>query len=130
MKVINDREIRDRSRNFARAVVAGIALVFVACSLCAGFSAIPQGNQQLPDGDALFSKNCASCHGKNGRAKTFKGKVRHARNLTDPKWQAAINDEHIFESIAHGKGKMPAFEKKLSEDEMAALVTYVRMLKR
>ncbi|HEY6806092.1 MAG TPA: c-type cytochrome [Pyrinomonadaceae bacterium] len=104
--------------------------------LCAGswfavFSAtVRPGSQRLPDGDALFLKNCASCHGKDGRAKTFKAKFNHARNLADPRWQAAISDEHVYESILHGKEKMPAFGKKLTADEVAALVTYVRMLKR
>lgn len=108
-----------------------LAILFVATSLCAAFSAgVRQSNQRLPDGDALFIKNCASCHGKDGRAKTFKAKFNHARNLADPKWQAVINDEHMYESILHGKDKMPAFGKKLSENEVAALVTYIRMLKK
>jgi mono/diheme cytochrome c family protein len=80
--------------------------------------------------NALFLKNCATCHGKDGRAKTFKAKFNHARDLTNPNWQAAISDEHMYESILRGKNKMPAFGKKLSENEVAALVTYVRMLKR
>jgi cbb3-type cytochrome c oxidase subunit III len=108
-----------------------MALLFVTISLCTSFSASGrQSAQRLPDGDALFFKNCASCHGKDGRARTFKAKLNHARNLTDPTWQAAINDEQMYESILRGKGKMPAFGKKLSEDEVAALVTYVRMLKK
>ncbi|MFN2515444.1 MAG: cytochrome c [Pyrinomonadaceae bacterium] len=36
----------------------------------------------------LYAKNCASCHGKDDRAKTFKGKLKHVRDLTDPTWQA------------------------------------------
>jgi mono/diheme cytochrome c family protein len=80
--------------------------------------------------NVLFLKNCASCHGKDGRAKTFKAKFNHARNLTNPNWQAAISDEHMYESILRGKNKMPAFGKTLSENEVAALVTYVRMLKK
>lgn len=86
--------------------------------------------QRQQDANALFLRNCASCHGKDGRAKTFKAKFNHARNLTDPAWQASITDEHIYESILKGKKKMPAFEKKLSKHEIGALVTYVRMLKK
>ena len=78
----------------------------------------------------LFTKNCVSCHGKDGRAKTFKAKFNHARNLTDPEWQGRISDERIFNSIMNGKGKMPAFGKKLSEQEIDALVAYVRGLKK
>ena len=74
----------------------------------------------------LYAKNCASCHGKDGRAKTLKGKFKHARDLTDSEWQDKASDERIFNSIMNGKGKMPAFGKKFSEPEIDALVTYVR----
>jgi len=86
--------------------------------------------QKDTEANFLFTKNCASCHGKDGRAKTFKAKFNHAQDLTDSKWQGAISEEHIFESILKGKGKMPAFGKKLSKPEIAALVTYVRMLRK
>ena len=78
----------------------------------------------------LYAKNCATCHGKDGRAKTFKAKLNHARNLTDPEWQDKASDERIFNSIMNGKGKMPAFGKKLSEQEINTLVTHVRGLKK
>lgn len=78
----------------------------------------------------LYGKNCASCHGRDGRAKTLKGKLRHARDLTDADWQGRVSDERIFNSIINGKGKMPAYEKKLSEQEIDALVAYVRALKK
>jgi len=80
---------------------------------------------------AIFAKDCASCHGKDGQAKTFKAKFNHARNLTDPQWQDQVTDERIFNSINNGKGKnMPAFSKKLSEEEINSLVPYVRGLKK
>ena len=78
----------------------------------------------------LYSKNCASCHGRDGRSKTFKAKLNHARNISDPEWQERVSDERIFNSIMNGKGKMPAYGKKLSEQEIDALVTHVRSLRK
>ncbi|MDQ5846780.1 MAG: cytochrome c [Acidobacteriota bacterium] len=79
----------------------------------------------------LYSKNCASCHGKDGRAKTLKAKFNHARNLTNSEWQNDVSDERIFNSVMNGKGKkMPAFGKKFSEQEIESLVSYVRALKK
>ena len=78
----------------------------------------------------FYAKKCATCHGKDGRAKTLKGKFKHARNLADSEWQGKVSDERIFNSIMNGKGKMPAFGKKLSEQEINALVPYVRGLKK
>lgn len=80
---------------------------------------------------ALYSKNCASCHGRDGRAKTLKAKFNHARNLTDSAWQNDVSDERIFNSIMNGKGKkMPAYGKKFSDQEIESLVSYVRALKK
>jgi mono/diheme cytochrome c family protein len=78
----------------------------------------------------LYSKNCATCHGRDGRAKTFKGKLKHARDLSDPEWQNRVSDERIFNSIMNGKDKMPAYAKKLSGQEIDSLVPYVRGFKK
>jgi mono/diheme cytochrome c family protein len=86
--------------------------------------------QQDLDANVLFEKHCDTCHGKDGRAKTFKAKFNHARNLTDAKWQAEVSDERLFNSITNGKGKMPAWGKKLSEAQINALVAYVRTFKK
>ena len=82
------------------------------------------------DARALFAKHCATCHGKDGRAKTSKGKLMHARNLADPEWQARVTDERIFNSVNNGRGEMPGFDKKLSETQIDALASYVRQLKK
>ena len=80
---------------------------------------------------AIYSKDCAVCHGRDGRGKTTKGRLTHARDLTNAEWQNNVTDERIFNSINSGKGKkMPAFGKKLSDAEMDSLVPYVRGLKK
>ena len=61
--------------------------------------------------------HCSACHGKDGKAKTFKAKFNHARNLTDAAWQSDVSDERLFNSISNGKGKMPAFGKTISETD-------------
>lgn len=82
------------------------------------------------DAAALYSKHCATCHGKDGRAKTFKARLNGARNLTDAAWQTEASDERIFNSVMNGRGKMPSFKKKLSQAEIESLVPVVRAFKR
>ena len=116
-----------------RILLTSLALLFCLGSLYIANRANATENPILQtdrDPSVLFGKNCATCHGKNGRAKTFKAKFHHARDLTDAKWQAEVSDERIFNSISNGKGKMPAWEKKFSEGEINALVVYVRKLKK
>jgi len=104
------------------AIACGISLAVLSTSGEANYSS-PRSAQEL------YLKYCASCHGKDGRAKTFKGKLTHARDLTDRAWQEDMTDERFFNSIMKGKRKMPAFSKKMSEPEVDALVSYVRTLK-
>lgn len=79
---------------------------------------------------SLYARNCVSCHGRDGGAKTSKARLNHARKLNDSEWQNRVSDERIFNSIMNGKGKMPAYAKKFSEQEIDSLVTYVRSLKK
>jgi cytochrome c oxidase cbb3-type subunit 3 len=111
--------------------VAGFMLT-VACLYTYSADSIAKTNSAQKETDAglLFEKHCGTCHGKDGEAKTFKAKFNHARNLTDAKWQSEVSDERLFNSISNGKGKMPAWGKKLSEAQINALVPYVRKLKK
>src|SRR5947207_13871979 len=96
--------------------IAVSALIVVYASLYASSRASLQEDylQKDTNANALFVKNCASCHGMDGRAKTFKGRLKHVRDLTNSQWQTGISDEHIYNSILRGNGKMPAFGKRLS----------------
>jgi cytochrome c oxidase cbb3-type subunit 3 len=111
-----------------------LGLTFVLVSLYAARSEnlvlVTSVIQKDTGASVLFEKHCDTCHGKDGQAKTFKAKFNHARNLTDPKWQGEVTDERLFNSISNGKGKMPAWGKKLSEAQINALVAYVRKLKK
>jgi mono/diheme cytochrome c family protein len=83
------------------------------------------------DAKTTFDAQCSKCHGKDGRAKSLHAKHVHARDMTDASWQNEVSDERLFNSITKGKGKnMPAFGKKLSEDQIDALVRYVRQFKK
>lgn len=83
-----------------------------------------------PSAAAIYMKRCASCHGKDGRARTFKAKFNDARDLTNRQWQESISDERIYNAVMNGRGKMPAFGKKLSDSQVESLVSYVRGLKK
>ena len=81
------------------------------------------------DAHGLFEENCVVCHGENGRAHTIHGRIVGAQNLTKEKWQTETTDAEIVNAIKTGPGAMPAFGKKLSPAEIAALAIYVRSFK-
>ena len=115
-----------------RAIQLTALAVVLACVAVVASLAQGGGQMRTPINPAVtYSKNCATCHGKDGRANTFKSKHHlHARDLTDARWQSDVTDERIFNSISNGKGKMPAFKKKLTTEQIESLVAYVRGLKK
>jgi len=87
------------------------------------------------DAKANWDANCAQCHGKDGKADTKMGKTLNAKDLTDAKVQSEFSDAKATESIKNGvkengKTTMKAFGGKLTDDEIKALVAYVRTLKK
>ena len=98
--------------------------------LTAASLTVPPGNVPPQSAAQLYTKQCASCHGKDGRSKTIKGRLKHARDLTDREWQEKVSEERIFNAINNGKGKMPAYGKKLSQEQVESLVAYVRAFKK
>jgi cytochrome c6 len=82
------------------------------------------------DARSVYNGKCASCHGRDGRARSAKAKREHARDMSSGEWQDSVSDERIYNSISNGKGKMPGFKKKLSDAQIDELVNYVRRLRR
>lgn len=108
---------------------------FIFCLLIwfsSGKFEVAAENHEAKQSDAakIYQTNCAKCHGKDGQAKSLRGKLINAQNLTDATWQTETSDEHIFNVVSNGHKKMPAFGKKLSEEEINSLVIYIRKLKK
>lgn len=82
--------------------------------------------------DELFIKNCASCHGKDGKAQTPIARKLGVKDLTQSKLTEAEIEKQIVEGKRddHGKEKMPSFKSKLSADEVKALVKTVKDLRK
>ncbi|HKE58737.1 MAG TPA: cytochrome c [Pyrinomonadaceae bacterium] len=83
--------------------------------------------EQLAETKRLFTENCIRCHGDDGRGKTTTGAMLDVPDFTDEKWwQEDVTDERLAATIHNGKGGMPKFEKKLSDQQIASLIKYVR----
>jgi mono/diheme cytochrome c family protein len=79
-------------------------------------------------GAAVYSQNCARCHGSDGRAQTQKGRQTKAVDFTSDDWSP--DADHDARKVANGKGPMPPFKKKLTTAEINAVVQYIRRFKR
>jgi mono/diheme cytochrome c family protein len=73
----------------------------------------------------LFVSKCAMCHGPDGSAQTTMGKNLKIRDFHSADVQKQ-SDADLKTVITKGKGKMPAFEGKLTGEQIDQLVGYLR----
>src|ERR1041385_7014468 len=94
-----------------------LAVFLLIAGFCRAENATTQSPAvKPPDGRALFLKNCAHCHGADGRGD-------EGPDLRDLDW----TEGQIAARIRNGKkGKMTAFSGKLSPAQVAAVAAYVR----
>ena len=81
-----------------------------------------------------WEKSCAKCHGPDGKGDTKMGKKLEVKDFTDAKVQDSLKDDAMLKAIKEGvkdgdKTRMKAVEG-LSDEEMKALVAYVRKFKK
>lgn len=81
------------------------------------------------DAATTFKAKCAMCHGADAAGNTAMGKKFNIPDLRVPEIQKKTKAE-LVNAIAKGKNKMPAFEGKLTSDEVNDLASYVRQLKK
>jgi len=104
---------------FIKFVMVGcaVALFATACTR-AGHVSEEQNPTRI-----FFSRNCAVCHGAEGEGKKIGNitapPLRAGRALTD-------TDERITQQITEGGGGMPPFKYTLTDDQIQALVRFIR----
>jgi|SRR3984893_9960675 mono/diheme cytochrome c family protein len=118
-----------------KALIAALLISGTAVGSFLGTARVVQSNASMPAGKSvaqsrsinnpkvtagakLFALNCAHCHGID--ATGDEGPDLHKVTKTD---------ERIKSMILNGvKGEMPAFGKKLTQDDAATLVVFIRSL--
>ena len=77
----------------------------------------------------MFLRSCASCHGTDARGgDRGLGLSPPPRDLTDPALHASLDDDALRQRIRLGKGMMPAFGGMLAEEDVQALIVFLRSL--
>ena len=121
----------EKIKAFVFLISVSVLIVFAA-SAASGTStpAETKSRSQIAKGRGVYAANCARCHGGDGMGNTTMGEMTEAPNISDAAWQSRRSSSRMNASVANGRGQMPAFKKKLSKQDIAAAVAYVRTLKR
>ena len=108
----------------ASAACAALAFAAIATAQSpaqhAGAAQAPSGTQAGEDGAALFEANCAACHQPKGEgiAGAFPALAGNTFVTGDPR--------PVVLTLLNGRGGMPAFKDDLKDEQLAAIVSFVR----
>jgi len=105
-----------------------LSLSFLLLLGCGRPPAETQPTDPLVLGQRIYLTNCASCHGHDGRG-LLRNK-RFAADFTEVGGVLTRSDEDLAHSIREGvkgrNGIMPAFKPIFGEEQVAAVLSYVR----
>ena len=76
----------------------------------------------------IYLDNCAQCHGETGKGDGPEAAQHDPRpaNLQDAKHMDTVSDGELFYQISEGRQPMPAFKKRLTQEQRWQLVLLVR----
>ena len=104
--------------------------VFIRTSfmlVCVAATTVSVNAQQAVAG--LYKTKCALCHGATGEADTPAGKAFNVPSFNSENVLKA-SDADLLTIAKNGKGKMPAWHDKLSDDQIKGLVTFIHSLQK
>ena len=93
---------------------------------------LPPSAEAVKEAPSIYENKCSKCHGDKGDGKgsATKGLDVKPRNYTDKNVMEKIPDGQLFWIIANGSDpeatEMGPYKKKLSEEQMWALVLHQR----
>jgi mono/diheme cytochrome c family protein len=84
----------------------------------------------IAEGKELYNKNCASCHGKTGLGDGVKARTidTPSGDFTKAAYQNQTDGE-LFGKTKLGRGDMPKYEGKLTDEDIWSIVNYTRTFK-
>lgn len=97
--------------------------------VCFSLFALPSAGGDNEAGAVVFKKKCAMCHGPDGSGNPKMAKMLKVELAVNTDSVAAMSDADIGKLLAEGRGKKKPV-KRLSEDDVASVIAFLRTLKK
>jgi mono/diheme cytochrome c family protein len=83
---------------------------------------------QQDGAEAVYRRLCLACHGREGKGDGSAAAALDPAptDFSAAEFQEGRSDEEIAQAVTDGTGSMPGFGSQLSDEEIEALVEYVR----
>jgi mono/diheme cytochrome c family protein len=80
-------------------------------------------------GEATYKSKCQMCHGADGSGNTSAGKSTKVRPFSSPEVMK-LTDDDLIKVTKNGKGKMPAYTGKLTDDQIKDVIAHIHTLQK
>jgi mono/diheme cytochrome c family protein len=115
MKILAASLLRKWISTSAWVCLAVMAVAFLGCT--------PETAPSFEQGEQIYHNVCLACHGRSG------GGVLYSETVLNGSAFVTGNPDKVIATILYGKegeGSMPSWDKKLTDQEVAAVATYIR----
>lgn len=102
-----------RHKVFILLAVLGLAI--------AGCDSYVNEDELIAEGETVYTENCARCHELDGQ-----GYPDLYPNLDSNPVVTLHDPSPLIQIVKYGRGGMPGFRTDLNNDEVAAVLTYIR----
>jgi cytochrome c6 len=99
---------------------------WMAALIVASLLMLSLGAMAADSGADLYKAKCQSCHGADGTPSAMAVKMG-AKPVKDPS-VASKSEKEFIDATTNGKGKMPAYKGKLTDDQIKAVAVYMKGL--
>lgn len=79
-----------------------------------------QAQALIDQGEGIYNSSCATCHQEDGQGQG------NFPALAGNDFVTQEDPTPVIDTVLHGRGVMPSFEDQLSNEEIAAVVSYIR----
>jgi cytochrome c6 len=117
----------NRKEDFKELVTTSLRRIRTLAGLLVIMAGLSWASESQSTPEAVYKSKCSTCHGADGSGNTPAGRATAAKDFREPEVVQEA-DADLEGVIQTGRQKMPAYQGKLSEDQVDGLVRYIRQL--